>query len=358
MQKKQYKILAINPGSTSTKLAIYMDEICQFQHVLRHSLCELSQFATINDQYVFRRTLVEKALAEHAVSIAELDAIVGRGGLLKPLASGTYAVNDTMREDLRTNVQAEHASNLGGLIARGIADQAGISAFIVDPVSVDEFEPLARITGVPEISRRSLFHALNLKAVAHRVARDLHAVYEELTLVMVHLGGGISVGIQRGGKMIDVSNANDSGPFSPERAGGVPSSELVKLCFLEKYSIVDINKKLIGNAGLVAHLGTNDGREISRRIAAGDKQAKLIYEAMAYQIAKEIGGMSTVVNGKIDGIVLTGGLAHSQILVDWISERVKFIAKVLVYPGEDELQALVEGTLRVLRGDEPVKSYE
>lgn len=286
-----------------------------------------------------------------------MDAVVGRGGPLKPIASGTYRVNDIMCEDLRIGIQAEHVSNLGGLLARGIADKAGIPSFIVDPVSVDEFEALARVTGVPEFSRRSLFHALNLKAVAHRVARDLHIDYHALTLVIVHLGGGISVGVQRAGKMIDVSNANDSGPFSPERAGSVPSSDLVKLCFSGKYSLNDIKKKLVGNAGLVAHLGVNDGREIERRIAEGDGHAAFIYEAMAYQIAKEIGAMATVVEGKLNAIVLTGGMAYSKMLVEWIAKRTAFIAKILVYPGDDELRALVDGTLRVLRGEEEVKHY-
>ncbi len=349
--------MAINPGSTSTKIAVYLDETCQFEEVIRHNTDDLASFSKVNDQYDFRRALVEKVLTEHDVSIDQFAAIVGRGGPLKPIPSGTYRVNDVMCEDLRIGVQAEHVSNLGGLLARGIADKVGIPSFIVDPVSVDEFEPLARVTGIPEVSRRSLFHALNLKAAAHQVARDLQVNYQDLTLVMVHLGGGISVGVQRNGKMIDVSNANDSGPFSPERAGSVPSSGLIKLCYSGKYTITDIKKRLVGNAGLVAHLGQNDGQEIERRIAAGDDHAAFIYEAMAYQIAKEIGAMSTVVGGKVDAIVLTGGMANSKILIDFISKRVNFIAKVLVYPGDDELRALVAGTLRVLRGEEDVKHY-
>ncbi|SDF25073.1 butyrate kinase [Sporolituus thermophilus] len=355
--KHQYKILAINPGSTSTKIAVYADETCLFEETIRHSAEELAPFARINDQYEFRRQLVEKALTAHNVKIEELSAVVGRGGPLKPIPSGTYIVNDTMCEDLRTGVQAEHASNLGGLIARGIADQAGIPAFIVDPVSVDEFEPLARITGIPEIQRRSLFHALNLKAVAHRVACDLGRDYHSLNLIMVHLGGGISVGIQQGGRMIDVANPNETGPFSPERAGAVPTGDLVKMCYSGKYTLEQMKKKLVGSGGLVAHLGTNDGREIERRINAGDKYAALVYEAMAYQVAKEIGAMATVVSGKVDAIVLTGGLAHSKLLTGWISDRVRFIADVLIYPGEDELKALVEGALRVLRGEEEAKIY-
>lgn len=355
---KQYTVLAINPGSTSTKIAVYDNEICRFELVLHHSTEELAPFSKVYDQYEFRRALVEKALVDHAISINQLSAVVGRGGPLKPLASGTYYVNDSMCDDLRTGVQAEHASNLGGLIARGIADQAGLPSYIVDPVSVDEFEPLARFTGIPEISRRSLFHALNLKAVAHRVAKDMNTDYTNLSLVMVHLGGGISIGIQQKGKMIDVANPNESGPFSPERAGAIPTGDLVKLCYSGKYTFDQMKKKLVGDAGLVAHLGINDGREIERRISSGDKKAAILYEALAYQVAKEIGAMATVVNGQVDAVVLTGGLAHSKMLVEWISKRVSFIANVLVYPGEDELQALVEGTLRVLRSQEEVKIYE
>ncbi|XEQ93068.1 Butyrate kinase 2 [Sporomusa carbonis] len=355
---QQYKILAINPGSTSTKIAVYTNEQPDFEQVIRHNADELKEFSKIIDQYEYRRQLVEKALIDNNVKISELSAVVGRGGPLKPLASGTYVVNDVMVEDLKIGVQAEHASNLGGLLARGIASQTGIPAFIVDPVSVDELEPLARITGMPEISRRSLFQALNLKAVARRVAKDLQQDYNSLTLIMVHLGGGISVGVQRGGRMIDVTNPNDAGPFSPERAGCLPTHDLVKMCFSGNYTISDIRKKLVGNAGLVAHLGTNDGREVEKRITAGDTKATLVYEAMAYQVAKEIGAMATVVSGSIHAIVLTGGLAYSQMLVKMITDRVKFISQVLIYPGENELQALVEGTLRVLRGEEQPKIYE
>ncbi|MCX7780238.1 MAG: butyrate kinase [Negativicutes bacterium] len=354
----EFKVLAINPGSTSTKIAVYANETCLFEQVIRHSTEELKPFQTINDQFDFRRSLVEAELTKRGFNLADLDAIAGRGGPLKPMASGTYLVNDKMCEDLKYHVQTEHVSKLGGLIARSLADRVGIPAFIVDPVSVDEMEPLARITGVPEIQRPSLFHALNLKAVAHRAAKDLGLDYNHATFVMVHLGGGISVGVQRNGKMIDVSNPNDTGPFSPERAGTIPTGGLVKMCFSGKYTQKEVESKLIGKGGLVAHLGTNDARQVEERIAAGDQQAKLVYEAMAYQVAKEIGAMATVVNGKLDGIVLTGGLAHSSLLVGWIRDRVGFIGNIYVYPGEDELQALVEGALRVLRGEEQAMVYE
>lgn len=355
---KEYVVLAINPGSTSTKIALYKNENCQFEAVIRHSNEELQNFVRINDQYEFRLGMIKQALVQHGVELKELHAVVGRGGPLKALDSGTYSVNDVMCEDLRIGIQTEHASNLGGLLARAIADQVGIPAFIVDPVSVDELRPLARISGFPEIKRRSLFHALNLKAVAHRVANDLGREYNKLTLLLVHLGGGISVGIQQQGQMIDVANPNESGPFSPERAGSLPTGDLVKMCYSGQYTWEQLKKKINGGSGLVAHLGTNDGREIEQRIHSGDEQAALIYEAMAYQVAKEIGAMATVVNGGVDAIVLTGGLAHSKLLVEWITKRVQFIAQVLIYPGEDELQALVEGTLRVLRGEEAAKLYQ
>ena len=355
---QHYTILAINPGSTSTKIAVYTNETIKFEQVIRHNINDLKPFATIYDQYNYRLHLVEKALIDHKINVNDLSAVVGRGGPLKPLTSGTYAVNNHMIEDLKTKVQTEHASNLGGILAKGIADQVNIPAFIVDPVSVDELQPIARISGLPEVPRRSLFHALNLKAVAHRVAKNLYKDYNSLTLILIHLGGGISVGVQQNGKMIDVTNPNELGPFSPERAGAVPSYGLIEMCYSGKYTLEEIKKKLIGNAGLIAHLGTSDGREVESRIANGDTKAALIYEAMAYQIAKEIGAMATVVNGQVDGIVLTGGLAYSEILVKMITDRVKFIGNVIVHPGEDELQALIEGALRVLRGEEQAKIYE
>lgn len=354
----EYAVLAINPGSTSTKIAVYKNENCQFETTIRHTNEELQNFARINDQYEFRLELIEQTLAQHSIAVNELSAVVGRGGPLKALDSGTYIVNEMMCEDLRIGIQTEHASNLGGLLARAIADQAGVAAFIVDPVSVDELQPLARISGLPQIKRRSLFHALNLKSAAHRAAKELGRDYHELTLLLIHLGGGISVGVQQRGKMIDVANPNESGPFSPERAGALPTGDLIKLCYSGQYTLDEMKKLINGNAGLVAYLGSNDGREIEHRITAGDEKAALIYEAMAYQVAKEVGAMAAVVNGKADAIVLTGGLAHSRLLVDWITKRVQFIAGVLVYPGEDELRALVEGTLRVLRGEEPAKLYQ
>ena len=355
--QKQYRILSINPGSTSTKIAFYIDDQPIFVETVRHSIDELKKYDKITDQYDHRRQLIMQALQNNAVEVGELDAIVGRGGLIKPLASGTYRINDDMCSDLRSGVQGEHASNLGGLLARGIADPVGIPSFIVDPVCVDELEPIARITGLPDIKRRSLVHALNLRSAALRAASELHRPIVDTNLILVHLGGGISLAASRGGTMIDISNPNDEGSFSPERAGGLPMQEFMKLCMSGKLSVSQLKKKLVGNAGLVAHLGTSDGQEILHRINEGDQKAALVMKAMAYNIAKQVGAMATVLMGKVDAIVLTGGLAHSVYLTHHIGERVNWIAKVILYPGEDEMRSLVEGTLRVLRGEEVAKEY-
>ena len=355
---KKFKVLAINPGSTSTKIALYEEENCLFEEVIRHSKEDLAPFATIYDQYEYRRDLVEAALGRHGYAIADLDAVVGRGGALKPIPGGTYIVNELMLHDLRYRVQTQHASNLGGLMARGIADHHSLPAFIVDPVCVDELQPLARISGWPEMPRTSICHALNLKATARRAAKDLGKSFEEVTLVMGHLGGGISFIVHKDGKMIDVQNPMQGGAFSPERTGYLPISDLIELCYSGKYTYDEIMKKMIGQGGLAAHLGTVDAREVEARIDAGDAQAALVYEAMAYQIAKEIGSMATVVGGRFDAIVLTGGLAYSKRLVQMVRARVEFMGKFMVYPGEDELIALAEGVLRVLHGEEQAKKFE
>ena len=355
--QKQYRILSINPGSTSTKIAFYIDAQPIFVETVRHSADELKKYDKVTDQYEYRHQLILQALANNAVKISELDAVVGRGGLIKPLASGTFLVNDALCADLRIGVQGEHASNLGGLLARGIADSVGIPAFIVDPVCVDELEPVARITGLPEISRRSLVHALNLRYAALRAAKELKKPTAETNLILVHLGGGISLAASKGGKMIDISNPNDEGAFSPERAGGLPMQEFMKMCMSGKFSVSQMKKKLVGTAGLVAHLGTSDGKEILHRINEGDKKAELVMQAMAYNIAKQIGALATVLYGAVDAIVLTGGLAHSAYLTSLIGERVNWIAKILLYPGEDEMQSLTEGALRVLQGEEAAKEY-
>lgn len=352
------RILVINPGSTSTKIAVYEEGGVLVEHTLRHSAEELADFATITDQYPFRQKLVLDILGTHQIQIESLDAVVGRGGLVYPLEGGCYRVNDRMVKDLRRTVMGEHASNLGALIAKAIADQINIPAFIVDPVVVDELEPLARYSGHPELPRISIFHALNQKAEARRIAKNLGKAYSECNLIVVHLGGGISVGAHKRGKVVDVNNALDGdGPFSPERSGGLPAGQLVKLCFSGTSSQDEIKKMLKGKGGLVAYLGTNNGCEVGDRIAGGDKQAREVFEAMAYQVAKEIGAMAAVLSGDVDAIVLTGGLAHNQIFIDWIVPRVKFIAPVHVVPGEDEMLALYEGALRVLQGEEEAGEY-
>lgn len=353
-----YKLLVINPGSTSTKIAVFYNEDLVLEETLRHSNEELAGYSTIFDQYQFRKSIILDILKEKGFDINELSAVVGRGGLLKPIPGGTYRVNDKMLDDLSKGTFGEHASNLGGAIAHEIASQLNIPSFIVDPVVVDEMEDIARISGMPEIPRISIWHALNQKAVARRFAKDNGKAYEELNLVVAHLGGGISVGAHKKGKVVDVNNALDGeGPFSPERSGGLPVGDLAKLCYSGKYTLAEMKKKIKGCGGLVAYLGTNDARKVCEMIEAGDEKAKLIYEAMAYQVAKEIGSMSTVLEGQVDAIILTGGIAYDAMFTAWIKERVDFIADVVMYPGEDELIALAEGGLRVLRGEEQAKEY-
>ncbi len=360
-----FRLLVINPGSTSTKVAVYEEEQPFFVETLRHSSQELGAFAHILDQYDFRLQTILDLLEARGVPLASLTATVGRGGLLRPIPSGTYRVNDKMvAELLRRNKEREHASNLGAPLAFEIAKRVGIPAFIVDPVCVDEFDEIARISGLPEIERKSLSHALNLKATARRAAQELGRPYTEINLVVAHLGGGISVSAHRRGRMVDVNQALDgTGPFAPERAGGLPVGDVVRICFGVapyeglKLTYEQMFRKLAGQGGLVAHLGTNDAVEVERRIAAGDEHARLIYEAMAYQIAKEIGAMATVLHGQVEAIVITGGLAYSEMLLGWIRERVAWIAPVLVYPGEDEMLAMAQGALRVLRGEEEARTY-
>ena len=359
-----HRILAINPGSTSTKVALFEDETPAFVETIRHSSQEIAAFEHIADQYGLRYNTIVSLMQEKGVETNALDAVVGRGGILRPIPSGTYLVNQKMLDELRVPREREHASNLGGILAYEIASAAGVPAFIVDPVCVDEFDPIARISGLPEIERRSLSHALNLKAVARRAAQEMDKPYTATNLVVAHLGGGISVAAHRQGRQVDVNQALDgTGPFAPERAGGLPVGDVMRMCYsVSPYEHVHLSyeemfKKLAGKGGLVAHLGTNDAIEIERRIVAGDDHARLIYEAMAYQIAKEIGLMATVLKGKVDAIVITGSLAYSEMLLDWIRERVDWIAPVLVYPGEDEMLSMAQGALRVLREKEKPLAY-
>ncbi|MBU3219776.1 butyrate kinase [Clostridium algidicarnis] len=355
-----YKLLIINPGSTSTKIAVYEDEKALLTETLRHTSEEIESYNSIFEQFKFRKDVILNVLKEKNFDIKELDGVIGRGGLLKPIISGTYEVNDAMIKDLKVGVQGQHASNLGGIIANEIGKELNVPAFIVDPVVVDEMDEVARISGMPEIERKSIFHALNQKAVAKRYAKESKKSYEELNLIVAHLGGGISVGAHKGGRVVDVNNALDGeGPFSPERSGGLPVADLVKLCYSGKYTQDEVKKKINGKGGFVAYLQSNDAREvIERAFEKGDEKAKLLFEAMAYQVAKEIGKSAAVLCGKVDAILLTGGIAYSEKMTKAISDRVSFISKVVIYPGEDEMLALAEGGLRVLNGEEEAKNYK
>lgn len=354
-----YKQLIINPGSTSTKIGVYYDTDAILVETLRHSAEEINNYKSIYSQLDFREEVILKVLKDRNIRINELDAVVGRGGLLKPIEGGTYIVNDVMLEDLKDGVQGQHASNLGGIIAKNIANSLKIPAFIVDPVVVDEMEDIARVSGMPEIERKSIFHALNQKAIAKKYAKERRTEYEKLNLIVVHLGGGISVGVHKYGRVVDVNNALDGeGPFSPERAGGLPVGDLVKLCFSGRYTEEEMKKKINGKGGMVAYLGTNDARKAEERALEGDKQAQLVIDAMAYQVTKEIGKCAAVLQGRVDAILVTGGIAYSKYVVNYIKERVEFISNVVVYPGEDELLALAEGGLRVLKGEEAAKKYK
>ena len=352
------KVLALNPGSTSTKVALFEDGREIWNETQRYDTDVLKQFGSIPDQMEFRLGEIEKSLDAHGVSPGDLSAVVGRGGLLKPIESGTYEVNDAMLSDLQSCKWGAHASNLGALLALRLAAEGSGRAFIVDPVVVDEMDPLARYSGLPEIGRRSIFHALNQKAVARRAAAELEKPYEQCRMIVAHMGGGISVGAHDRGRVVDVNNALDGdGPFSPERAGSLPAGGLVRLAFSGKYDLPQMLKMLTGQGGLVAHLGTNDFREVQKRKDQGDEKAALIFEALAYQMAKEIGACAAVLEGAVDVIILTGGLAYSEEFTSLIRDRISFIAPVKIYPGEDEMKALADGAFRILSGEEEPKVY-
>lgn len=352
------KLLIINPGSTSTKIGIYEDTKPVFIETLRHSAEDINRFSQVADQFGFRKSLIQDVLKREGFAMEELDAVVGRGGLFKPIKSGTYVVNDAMIRDIIEAKNGQHASNLGGMIAKEIGDELGIPAYIVDPVVVDELADIARISGCPEIPRISIFHALNQKAIARRYAAERNKRYEDLNLIVVHMGGGISVGAHAQALVIDVNNAlNGEGPMSPERSGSLPVGDLVKLCFSGKYTADDIHRKITGMGGVVAHLGINDMKEVGDRAAGGDEKARMVFEALAYQTGKEIGSAATVLKGKAEAILLTGGIVYSEEMVRLISDMVAFIAPVVVYPGEDELLALAEGGLRVLNGETEAAVY-
>lgn len=356
---EQIFTLTINPGSTSTKFGIFVGNDPVFIKTIRHSNEELDKFDKITDQFNFRKELILEQIAETDVDMHQIRAVVGRGGLLKPIESGIYEVNDAMVRDLRNSPLGEHASNLGGLIAKDIADSLpNARAFIANPVVVDELEPIARLSGHPLLPRISIFHALNQKAVARQHAKSIMRKYEEMNLIVAHLGGGITVGAHKQGRVIDVNQGLDGdGPFSPERTGTLPVSLLVKLCFSGKYCERQILRMIKGEGGLVAYLGTNSAYEVEQRVAAGDEEAALVYNAMAYQVAKEIGSMATVLHFQVDAILITGGIAYDKYFVNQVIERVHRIAPVHVYPGEDELKALAMNGLRVITEETAPKVY-
>ena len=352
-------ILAINPGSTSTKIAVFEEETLIFEKNIEHSVNELSHFKKITEQFQFRKKLVVAELESRHIKISEIKAVVGRGGLVNPIESGVYAINEKMLEDLKSGIMGEHASNLGGLIAYDIAREFSIvQAFIVDPVVVDEMCEVAKISGHPAIRRRSIFHALNHKAVARRYAASIGKQYESLNLIVAHLGGGASVGAHCNGKVIDVNNAlNGDGAFSPERSGGLPAGQLAELCFSGKYTHSEVKSMLSGKGGMAAYLGTNSFKEVCEMAADENPEAKLILDAFVYQVAKEIGAMAAVLKGKVDAIILTGGMTHNNSMTNSIKQMVNFIADVAVYPGEDEMKALAYNVLQVLNKNIDVKTY-
>ncbi len=347
-------ILTVNPGSTSTKVSMFSDEEEIKRAVIRYGKEELKD-KSILDQVQIREGDILREIQKWGI---EPDAVVGRGGLFKPLESGTYRINKSLLKDIyECKLQGQHISNIGSVLAYKIAERWGIPSFFVDSVSVDEFEDLARFSGIPEIERVALQHTLNIKACIRQAAKDKGSTIEDLNFVVAHIGGGISICPVKKGKIIDANNAIQEGPFSPERSGTLPISSFFSLCFSGEYSKSFLKKRLVGEGGLVAYLGTNSADEVEKRINQGDEYARRVYQAMAYQISKEIGAMSTVLRGEVDYIVLTGGVANSKLLTKWVRKRVEFIAPVLIYPGENEMLALAQGALRVLKNEEIAKEY-
>lgn len=352
------KSLIINPGSTSTKIGVFEDEILLFEETLRHSTEEIEKYASIFEQKNFRKNIIIELLNEKKFDIKLLDVVVGRGGMLKPITGGTYEVSDDLLEDLKIGKQGQHASNLGGILAREIGDSIGVPSYIVDPVVVDELDTISRYSGVPELPRVSIFHALNQKAVAKRYAKEIKKPYDTLNLIVVHMGGGVSVGAHKSGHVIDVFNALDGdGAFSPERAGAVPCGALVKMCFSGKYTEREVYSKLVGKGGLNAYLGTNDMRDVEKMADNGDEYAIEVRDAFIRQMIKDIGSMACVLKGKIDQIIVTGGIAYDKAVVAGLKESAGWIAPFTIYPGEDELLALTQGALRVMNGEEKVMKY-
>ena len=352
------RLLVINPGSTSTKVSVFTDDQEIFDATLRHTAEELAPFTSTVSQKDFRKGHIVEKLAEENFNLKDFDAIVGRGGMVRPLQSGTYKINEALLSDLKNAIYGEHASNLGAILADELASEIGCEAYISDPVVVDELHDLARISGLPQMPRRSIFHALNQKATARIYCKEVNKDYKDVNILICHMGGGISVGVHSGGKIIDVNNCvNGTGTFSPERSGTLPADDLIKMCFSGEYSQYEINKMINGKGGLMAHLGMNQAHHIVDKINAGDTKAGLVLDAMAYNIAKEIGAAATVLDGKIDAICLTGGIAYNDYVCERIIKRIAFIAPIKRYPGEDEMGALASNVIRALNGEEELKVY-
>jgi butyrate kinase len=351
------RVLAINPGGMTTKIAVFDGDERVFEATVPHTREELAAFPSIADQLPHRRDAVETVLRDAGQLGRPFDAVVGRGGLLRSIPSGTYAVNDALLEDARAGYAGQHASNLGAPLAQAIAADLGGRAFIVDPVSVDEFEPLARYSGHAGIERKSLGHALNTKATAKKAARIMRKPLEAVNLIVAHLGSGISVTPLRSGRMVDVNNAASGGPFSPERTGGLPLIEMLDYMAANGVGLDRMKTIITREGGLLSYLGTNDFKDVMRRVESGDAKAAEVVEAMAYQIGKEIGAMAAVLSGKVDAVVLTGAMAHSPRFTRLVAERIAFVATVMVLPGENELESLAAGALEVLRGAERPRAY-
>ena len=357
-EQRVFRILAINPGSTSTKVAVFEDEDQIVNDIVHHAKGELDGFKSIIEQKDMRRSVVLNLLKSHGVEMGSLDAVVGRGGLIEPIDSGTYRISKRMLQDLINSTAAVHASALGGIIAEEIGRMAGVPSYVVDPIVVDELDQHAKLTGLPGIERRSVFHALNQKAIARRCATDMGTTYENSRFIVAHMGGGITVGAHRYGSVIDVNDAlAGEGPFTPERTGSIPALPLIHMCFSGAYTESELVNLVTSSGGMAAYLGTTDLRKCERLIKEGDEYAALVLESMAYQVSKEIGSMTAALEGRVDAIILTGGLAYSSRFTGCIKQRVGLIAPVKVYPGEDEMLALAQGALRVLRGLELAVDY-
>ena len=352
-----YSILVINIGSTSTKVAMFQDESPLFVQTTDHSREDLSPFPTFCEQYDFRKKTIEDILKQRRVHLENIDLIVSRGGGTKPISTGVYRINRLMCDDLLSGQYEKHPSNLGPVITYNLGKMLKVPAIIVDSPSSDEFEPVARFSGLPEIKRRSGFHVLSQKAAARKAAKDLGKNYEHINLIVGHLGGGISVGAHKQGRIIDATHGIEEGPFTPERTGSLPVIELIALCYSNQYTQEQLHRKLVGEGGLAAYLGTSNARLVEKEIAAGNEDYLQVFHAMSYQICKEIGAMAAVLDGDVEAVILTGGLAHSRMLIDWIQKKVGFIAPVMVFPGEDEMNALASGGLRFLYGKEEGNEY-